>query len=229
MKKISIIGALLFMFSIQGQSKVTKNLGDYSVLKVYNGIEVEMVKSTENKLEITGEKSELVKVKNINNTLKLSLPFSLKPSKNAANGKVLIQLFYKDKIAVIDANEGSTITGKDFQQDEVEIRAQERAFINLVLKLKNIIVKSTSGGIVKLSGTADNQDVTVDLYGIYHGFGLKVDNSAMVKAGTGAKAEIFAGKVLNVKVSFGGSIFYKGNPDLIRDKKIVGGIIQKKD
>ena len=203
MKKISIIGALLFMFSIQGQSKVTKNLGDYSVLKVYNGIEVELVKSTENKLEITGEKSELVKVKNINNTLKLSLPFSLKPSKNAANGKVLIQLFYKDKIAVIDANEGSTITGKDFQQDEVEIRAQERAFINLVLKLKNIIVKSTSGGIVKLSGTADNQDVTV--------------------------AEIFAGKVLNVKVSFGGSIFYKGNPDLIRDKKIVGGIIQKKD
>jgi hypothetical protein len=51
----------------------------------------------------------------------------------------------------------------------------------------------------------------------------------MVKSGTGAKAEIFAGKVLNAKVSFGGSIFYKGNPDLIRDKKLVGGIIQKKD
>ena len=165
----------------------------------------------------------------MNNTLKISLPFSLKPSNNAADGKVFVQLFYNDKLAVIDANQSATITAKDFQQDEVEIRAQERAFINLVLKSKNIKVRATSGGIIKLSGTANNQDVDVDLYGIYHGFGLEVDNSAMVKAGTGAKAEIFAGKVLNAKVSFGGSIFYKGNPDLIRDKKLVGGIIQKKD
>jgi len=56
-----------------------------------------------------------------------------------------------------------------------------------------------------------------------------VENSSMVKAGTGAKAEILAGKVLNATVSFGGSIFYKGDPELIRDKKVVGGIIQKKD
>ena len=229
MKKIIFIGALLFVISIHGQSKVTRNLGDYTILKVYNGIEVELIKSTENKLEITGEKSEIVKVKTVNNTLKLSLPFSLKPSENAAEGEVFIQLFYKDKLTLIDANQGATITAKDFQQDEVEISAQERAYINLVLKVKNIIIKAISGGIVKLTGTADNQDVDVDLYGVYHGYGLKVTNSAMVKARTGAKAEIFAGKVLNAKVRFGGSIFYKGTPDLIRDKKLIGGIIQKKD
>jgi len=229
MKKIIFIGALLFVISIHGQSKVTRNLGDYTILKVYNGIEVELIKSTENKLEITGEKSEIVKVKTVNNTLKLTLPFSLKPSDNAAEGEVFIQLFYKDTLTLIDANQGATITAKDFQQDEVEISAQERAYINLVLKSKNIIVKAISGGIVKLTGTADNQDVDVDLYGVYHGYGLKVTNSAMVKAKTGAKAEIFAGKVLNAKVRFGGSIFYKGTPDLIRDEKLIGGIIQKKD
>lgn len=229
MKKIIFIGALFFAFSICGQTKVTKNLGDYSILKVYNGIEVELIKSTENKLEITGKKSEMVRVKTVNNTLKLSLPFSLKPANNTADGEVFIQLFYKDILTVIDANQGATITIKDFKQDEVEISAQERAYINVVLNAKNIVVKAISGGIVKLTGTANNQDVDVDLYGIYHGFGLKVDNSAMVKSATGAKAEIFAGKVLNAKVSFGGSIFYKGNPDLIRDKKLLGGIIQKKD
>lgn len=229
MKKISFIAAFLLIFSIHGQSKVSKNLGDYSILKVYNGIEVELVKSTENKLEITGEKSEKVKIKQVNNTLKLSLPFSLNPAKNAADGKVFIQLFYNNKIDIIDANQGSTITAKEFQQDEVEIRSQERAFINMSLDSKNIKVRSTSGGIVKLSGTVNNQDVDVDLYGVYHGYGLQVNNSAMVESGTGAKAEIFAGKVLNAKVRFGGSIFYKGTPDLIRDKKIIGGIIQKKD
>lgn len=229
MKKIVFIGALLLMFSVQGQSKVTKNLGDYSILKVYNGIEVTLIKSTEHKLEITGSKSEKVKIKNVNNTLKLSLPFSLKPSNNYADGKVLIKIYYKNNIDIIDANEGATITGKDFKQEKVEIKAQERALINLVLASKNIIVRSSSGGIVKLTGTAKNQDVNVDLYGVYHGFGLKIENSSVVKAGTGAKAEVFTGKTLNAKVSFGGSIFYKGNPEIIRDKKVIGGIIQKKD
>jgi hypothetical protein len=51
----------------------------------------------------------------------------------------------------------------------------------------------------------------------------------MVKAGTGAKAEVLAGEILNAKVSFGGSIFYKGNPKVVKDKKVIGGIIQKRD
>ena len=216
-------------FLATSQAPITKSLGEFSELKVYDLINVELIQSTENKIEITGEKSEIVKVKTVNNTLKLSLPFSLNPSKNAANGEIFIQLFYKDILTVIDANQGAIITAKDFQQDEVEIRAQERAFINVVLKAKNIVVKAISGGIVKLTGTANNQDVDVDLYGVYHGFGLKVENSAMVKSGTGAKAEIFAGKVLNAKVSFGGSIFYKGMPDVIKDKKVIGGIIQKRN
>jgi len=59
-KKIFISMLLLLVFSMQGQSTVTKNLGDYSILKIYNGIDVELIKSTEHRLEITGEKSEMV-------------------------------------------------------------------------------------------------------------------------------------------------------------------------
>jgi hypothetical protein len=211
------------------QTVVTKNLGDYSTLKVYNGIELELVKSNEQKLEITGEKSEMVKIKNVNNVLKLSLPFSLKPENNAADGKVLIKLYYNKNIAIVDANEGATITGKDFNQDRLEVNAQERAFINLTSKVKYLIVRTSSGGIVKLTGTTENQEVDVDLYGIYNGFGMQTTGNSSVKAGTGAKAEILAGQTLSAKVSFGGSIFYKGNPEVVKDKKVIGGIIQKRD
>ncbi|MGB0891712.1 MAG: GIN domain-containing protein, partial [Flavobacteriaceae bacterium] len=83
MKKIICICAILLSYVTLSQTTVTKNLGDYSILKVYNGIEVELIKSEAQKLEITGEKSEMVKIKNVNNTLKLSLPFSLKPKNNA--------------------------------------------------------------------------------------------------------------------------------------------------
>jgi len=136
MKKIIYICVLLFSFNALAQTIITKNLGDFTTLKVYNGIEVELIKSEEHKLEITGEKSEIVKVKNVNNTLKLSLPFSLIPEKNAADGKVLIKLYYNKNIAIIDANEGSTITGKEIYQDKLEVNSQERAFINLVVKVK---------------------------------------------------------------------------------------------
>ncbi|ARV15757.1 head GIN domain-containing protein [Polaribacter sp. SA4-12] len=229
MKKIIFICAIMLSYITFSQTVVTKNLGDYTTLKVYNGIEVELVKSEEQKLEITGEKSEMVKIKNVNNTLKLSLPFSLKPENNAADGKVLIKLYYNKNIAIIDGNEGATITGKDFNQDKLEVNAQERAFINLTSKVKYLIVKTTSGGIVKLTGTTENQEVDVDLYGIYNGFGLQTTGNSTVKAGTGAKAEILAGQTLSATVSFGGSIFYKGNPEVVKDKKVIGGIIQKRD
>lgn len=229
MKKIVFICALMFGFTLVAQTTITKNLGDYSDLKVFNGIDLELIKSDEQRLEITGEKSEMVKIKNVDNTLKLSLPFSLIPENNAANGKVLVKLFYNKNIALIDANEGATITGKDLNQDKIEVNAQERAFINMVINVKHLEVRASSGGIIKLSGTAKNQNIDLDLYGIYHGFDLKVTSASTVKAGTGAKAEVLAGETLNAKVSFGGSIFYKGNPEVVKDKKVIGGIIKKRD
>lgn len=229
MKKIIFLLAVIFQTIVFSQSKVTQNLGDFTTLKVFNGIEVELIKSKEHKIEITGKKSERVTIINKNKTLKLTLPFSLKPENNAANGEVIVKLYYNTDIAVIDANEGAIITGKDIKQDKLTVNAQERAFINLVVETKYLEVITSSGGIIKLSGTTTHQDVNLDLYGIYHGFNLKTENTSTVKAGTGAKAEIFAGKTLTAKVNFGGSIFYKGNPELIKDKKVIGGIIQKRD
>jgi len=229
MKKIIYICTLLFTFNVIAQSTVTKVLGDYDILKVYNGIEVELIKSKEQKLEITGEKSEMVKIKNVDNTLKLSLPFSLKPENNSAAGKVFVKLYYSKIITVIDGNEGSTITSKNFKQDKLEVKAQERAFIDLSATIKYLKVKTTSGGIIKLSGTAKNQEVDVDLYGVYNGYDMEVSGNSNVKAGTGAKAEVLAGETLNAKVGFGGSIFYKGNPEVIKDKKVIGGTIQKRN
>jgi len=229
MKKLNFILLFFIGLTVTAQSTVNKNLGDYNILKVYNGIEVELIKSTDQKLEITGEKSEMVKIKNVNNTLKLSLPFSLTPADNAADGKILVKLYYNRAINIIDANESATITSKDFYQDKLELNAQERAFINLTTKTNYLIVRASSGGIVKLSGTAKNQEIDVDLYGIYHGFNLQVAGNSTVKSGTGAKAEVNAGETLNAKVSFGGTIFYRGNPEVVKDKKLIGGIIEKRN
>ncbi|MDP5092894.1 MAG: DUF2807 domain-containing protein, partial [Polaribacter sp.] len=90
MKKIIFTIIVFSAFVMNAQTTVTKNLGDFSILKVYNGIEVELIKSSDQKIEITGEKSESVSIKNIDNTLKISLPFSLNPDKNLAKNEVLV-------------------------------------------------------------------------------------------------------------------------------------------
>jgi hypothetical protein len=229
MKKVIFIIFLFSAFIMNAQTTVTKNLGDFSILKVYNGIEVELIKSSDQKFQITGQKSESVSIKNIDNTLKISLPFSLNPNKNLAKNEVLVTIYYNKNIDVIDANEASTITAKEIRQDKLEVNAQEKAFINLVIVVKHLEVRASSGGVIKLTGTTKNQNVDLDLYAIYNGFNLECSSNSVVKSGTGAKAEIFAGESLNAKVSFGGSIFYKGMPDVIKDKKVIGGIIQKRN
>lgn len=206
------------------QTTITKSLGDFTELKVYNGIDIQLIKSDEAKIVITGEKAEKVKVKNNGKKLKISLKFP----ETLANGKVKIELYYTNEIAVIDANEGVTLTGKGFKQDKLTVKVQEGAFMNLVAEVKNLKVKASSGGILKLTGSAQNQIVDVDLGGVYHGYKMEVANMSVVRAGSGAKAEINTAETLDAKVTFGGSIYYKGSPEMLKDSKVVGGVIEQR-
>ncbi|RKF05131.1 putative autotransporter adhesin-like protein [Tenacibaculum lutimaris] len=222
MKNLVFISLFLITVIASAQTTMTKELGSFYQVKVYNGIDLELVKSNESKIVVTGEKTDKVKIKVEGYTLKVLLKFP----ETTADGKVKATLYYKEDIDVIDANEGATITGKDINQQKVEIKAQEGAFINLVVKVKHLKVKSSSGAVIRLSGSTKNQNVDADLGGMYHGYKVAVEEMTIVKAGSGSKVEVQAGETLDAKVSFGGSIFYKGKPEVFRDKKVIGGVIE---
>lgn len=224
MKKLVFICLFLMPIVASAQTTLTKQLGEFSTVKVYNGIDLELVKSDENKIIVTGEKTDKVSIKNKNNTLKIALNFP----ETTADGKVKITLYYASLLETIDANEGATITGKKIEQSQIEIKAQEGAFINIVLDVKHLMVKSISGAVIKLSGTTKNQTVEANLGGIYHGYNLIVSDLNYVRAGSGSKVEVQAGETLDAKVSFGGSIFYKGTPEVFKDKKVIGGVIEQR-
>ena len=75
MKKKILIIFLIASNVLFSQTTVTKKLVDFYKIKVYNGINVELIKSKEHKIEATGEKSENIKIKNTNGILKISLKF----------------------------------------------------------------------------------------------------------------------------------------------------------
>lgn len=225
MKKVLLYCFFLFVGHVNAQTTIHRVLKDFSKLKVYNGIDLDLVKSDKQEIVITGKKADKVKISNKKGVLKVAMRFP----ETTADGTVKATLYFNKSISIIDANEGATVTSKDINQQKINVKSQEGAFINMVVDVKSLEVKSTSGGVIKLSGEAKNQTVNVDLGGVYHGFNLKSSDLTQVKAGSGAKAEVNASEILDVKATFGGNIFYKGTPEVLKDKKVIGGIIEQRN
>ncbi len=217
---ILFLGCTAFL---QAQDR-TKNLGDFTEIKVFNGLSVDIEKSDQAKIEISGEKTDDVAVKNVNGKLKLSLKFP----DNFNPDKVKIKVFYNQDLTILDANEGSAIfSDETIDQVNLTLKTQEGAYIRVPVDVKYLTIKTVTGAGIKVRGTATNQEVEVTTGGVYEGYDL-VTESADVVSASGGKAEINVTSLLDAKVRFGGSIHYKGNPEKVNSKKVMGGTIKNK-
>ncbi len=220
MKKIALVFTLFCSIAFS-QETVTKNFGDFNELKVYNGLTVEIQKSNTSKIEISGSQSSDVIVKNVDGVLKIRLRI---PDSFIAKD-VKVRLFYEN-LNVLDANEGSTIVSKELiKQKHLEVRVQEGAKINLKGSTKHLNVKAVSGGIIKLLGKTRNQIIEATTGGIYKSFNL-ISEETTVVAASGANVKINTTELLDAKVRFGGTILYKGKPEILKTKKVIGGSIK---
>lgn len=219
MKKLALILLLVHGF-IFAQEPISKKLGDFHTVKVFNGLHVEINESNKSKIEIVGDKADDVVVKNSDGILKIRLKF---PDAFTAEN-VRIVLFCKN-INVLDANEGATISSEEtISQQQLEVKVQEGAIIQLKVRTKHLEVKSVSGGIIELTGTAENQIVAASTGGIYEAFELKAANSD-VTCGTGARVEVTSSERLDAEARLGGTIYYKGDPEVLKTKKVLKGRI----
>ncbi|WP_298285236.1 head GIN domain-containing protein [uncultured Lutibacter sp.] len=224
MKKITL---LLILISTLGMSQetITTKLGDFHTLKVFNGLTVELKKAATSKVVISGSQSEDVSIKNADGVLKIRLHF---PDSFTAED-VKIVLFYSKDIDALDANEGGKIfSDETLKQQHLEVRTQEGAKINLAVNTKHLKVKSVSGGIIELTGVTENQTVEVTTGGIYEAFEMQ-SKQAIVTAASGANVEVSTSEILDAKVRFGGNIYYKGMPEVLKTKKVIGGKIVDKN
>jgi hypothetical protein len=224
MKKLTLL-LLLACSVVLGQETITKNLGDFNTVKVFNGLTVNLEKSNKSKIEISGSESDEVVVKNSNGILKIRLKF---PESFTAED-VNIVLYYNDNIDILDANEGGTIVSdKKIKQQHLEVKVQEGAKINIPVNVKHLTVKAVSGGIINLEGVTQNQNVEVTTGAMYNGYNIQ-SKQAIVLAASGGKADVKVSEVLDAKVRFGGIIHYKGTPEVLKKKKVIGGTISSRN
>ena len=206
------------------QDSVTKTLGEFSELKVYDLINIELIKSEENKITISGDNKNDVSVIQKNNKLKIRMKLD-----KMFNGKNTNVKLYYTSVDEIDANEGANVrvNGK-IKQYEIILRAQEGAKITATVDTKLLSVKSVTGGVVTTTGQTSKLDLSLQTGGVYEGSKTITQNSSLfIKAG--GEASVNTINVLNVKIFSGGDVFVYGTPKQLKQNKLFGGRIIFKD
>jgi hypothetical protein len=220
MKKLFLIFTVII--SQISFAQITKETGDFDVLRVFDRINVALIPSIDNKIEINGIRAEDVEIVNKNGELKVRMSLN----KLLDGEEIKVKLFFK-KLNNIEVNEGAFVTSDEiFNQTSISLEAKEGAEIRLKLAVEKVKTRAVSGGIIKIHGTATNQDVAIGTGGILEAKNLETEQTT-IKITTGGEAQIRASAYVDAQVRAGGTITIFGNPKQIDKKIVLGGTIQE--
>ena len=224
MKKALLILTIFTTTLLSAQNPLDKNVGDFSEVKVYDRIEVNLINSDENKVVITGEDVEDVEIINKDGKVKIRMDID-----KIFNGeKTFVEVHYTS-LEIIDGNEGASITSNELiEQDEITIKVQEGARVKVGLDVDKVEIRAVTGGIIETKGRANSQVITLNTGGVYEGRSFETKNTT-VSIKVAGEAEVNATNVVDVKVRAGGDVFIYGNPEKVKEDTMFGGRIEKRE
>lgn len=225
MKTIYSILLFCISISITAQNGQEKVVGAFKEIKVYDRIEVELIKADENKVLVSGKNTEDVVIVHKKDLLKIRMTLE-----EAFDGDETTVKVYYTELDIIDSNEGAVINSVEaIEQFELEIKAQEGGKVKLKVKeLKFLDIKAVSGGSIEVSGNSNNQNIDINTGGSYDGKELITEKSTVTIKAAGV-AHIHATEEVVAKVRAGGSVYIHGNPEKVDENTILGGKIVIKE
>ena len=142
MKRGTLVIALVIGFVINAQETLEKTIGEFTTVKVYDLINLNMIKSDENKVVITGKNRNDIELLNNNGKLKIRMNIE-----ESYDGNDTVVVLYYTSVDVIDANEGAKVVVTDLlEQFEIDLKTQEGAEITAKLKSTYANFRAVTGG-----------------------------------------------------------------------------------
>lgn len=204
------------------QETITKNLGDFDSVKVFDKISLQLIPSEESKIELSGKNSSEVEIVNNNGELKVRMPIG-----KFLSGEDVTALLYYKNIQSLDACEGSYVSSeKAIKQLSFSINSKEGAEVKLKLEVQKLSIRVASGGIINLEGTAKNQDIIISSGGVLNAKDFQTEQTN-VSINAGGTADVRASELVDAKVRAGGTITIFGKPKQINQKTVLGGSINQ--
>ena len=215
-----VVFFLIGTFTFFGQSKIDRDLGDFSKVAVYDGINLELIKSEENKVEIKGKNTSFVVVKNKNGDLKIRLNLE----RRFSGEKTKVTLFYKTLYNII-SHEGSNVFSKDtIKQADLNIKANTGSTVNVIVNLNTLNTTSATGSTINISGKAEYHDCSTST-----GAEISAENlyttETYASSTTGGLIEVSAAKELEANSKLGGIINVHEKTDKIVESISLGGVV----
>lgn len=220
MRKLAV-GLMVIGFQLSF-AQISRKVGEFSSLKVYDKITVTIIPSNENRVESNSDDASLETV-NKNGELKIKMA----PAQILQGDRVSVKVYYQN-INDIQASQGSKIdSDTTLKTRMLTLTSNEGSKINLDIETGKLNVKTNSGGEITVKGNADSQDIIVNSGGKFYGQHLD-SQSATITANAGGIAEVFATGSVDAKTRAGGIIDVYGDPDDRKFKNVIGGKINFK-
>ena len=204
-------------FAVKGQA-----IDRYEELRIVSGLEVHIENGSENEIIITGSDADKINVSSEDGKVRLSVSLSGLLEERNYDIKVVV----KDSIEVIDINQGSQVSlNANLDQKKIEVRVQEGSAFDGRLETGLVVLRAVSGGSINIQGLATMLKLTVNTGASVDAFDLNCSNADVLSM-SGGIAQVSVYNILNAQVKFGGSIEYRGQPEVLNEKKVLGGSIE---
>ena len=215
-----ILTLLIIPSLLVSQEEINRNLGEFTKLSIYDGINVELIKSDENKVEASGENTRFVVVKNKNGNLKIRLNVQ----KRFSGDRTMVKLYYKNIYSFI-AHEGSNIFSKDtLKQADLKIKGHTGSRIDIPVELNSISVTSTAGAKITLRGSSTYLEASSATGSEINARNMVIDDGE-VSALSGSMIDVRAETSLEAIARIGGVINVHSKTERITEKVSLGGAV----
>ncbi len=222
MKRLILILALTVSVVSNAQETVEKTIGEFTTVKVYDLINLKMIKSDINKVVISGKNRKDVGVVNKNGKLKIRMNLG-----ESYDGNDTVVMLYYTSVDVIDANEGAKVSVKEpLEQYEIDLKTQEGAEITIELKTTYANFRAVTGGTINVTGSSKNQDISIYTGGVFNGEEFITEHTE-VSINAAGEAYIHATGLVEVRIKAGGDVFIYGDPKKIDESRVLGGRIKR--
>lgn len=222
MKRYIYLVILLLTVNAYSQETLEKNINEFSTVKVFDLINLKMIKSDENKVVISGKNRRDVDIVNSNGTLKIRMNIG-----KSFDGNDTVVVLYFTTVDVIDANEGAKVMVKEpIEQYEIDLKVQEGAEISANIKSTYANFRAVTGGILNVNGSSKNQDITIFTGGIFNGKNFE-STFTKISINAAGEAYIYATDIADIKLRAGGNVYVYGNTKEINESSVLGGTVKR--
>ncbi len=116
----------------------------------------------------------------------------------------------------LDVSSGATVKSEEINTDSIKINLSSGASGELSIQASSTDVNLSSGTNMKISGKTDVQKIDLSSGSSYDALDF-VSKTAVIDASSGSSAKINVSDSLDVNISSGGLVQYKGTPKISSD------------